>query len=205
MDATHQVRQTSVDAMLEGVRETLFDQGLSRSTLASVLEQLKELAARSELWGAEDFPPPEEGEHQARYLIAQQPDKTFALYLNVMRPGKRIPPHDHTTWACIAGVEGEECNTLYRRLDDGSVDGRAELEVSAERLIGAGDGIALMPDDIHSVVIDGDAPIRHLHLYGRALETLDARTVFDLEAGTCRPMDIGVKTRQAGKPPQAGE
>ena len=45
-----------------------------------------------------------------------------------------------------------------------------------------------MPDDIHAVA-NVDAPmIRHIHFYGRALEVLDQRLIFDLAAGTCKTM-----------------
>lgn len=198
MAPTAATRQQTVESTLNAVRGIIDSQGVTRDALAEVLETLERLAAQSELWNETDFPPPQADERQARYLIDQTPEQTFALYLNVMRPGKRIPPHDHTTWACIAGVEGEEMNTLYRRLDDGSVEGKAELEVDREVRIGVGSGVALMPDDIHSVLIEGEQPIRHLHLYGRALETLTERTTFDIEAGTRQLMGIGVQTRSVG-------
>lgn len=189
-------RAEAVSSTVDEVKDIISQQGVTREGLAVVLERLKALAASSEWWSDEYFAAPEPSEQQARYLIRQDDNDDFALYLNVMRPGKVIPPHNHTTWACIAAVEGEERNFLYRRLDDGSVPGVGQLEKSGAITVGPGAGIALLPDDIHSVEISGDTPIRHLHMYGRALETLSERTVFDLETGTCRTMTVGVKTRR---------
>lgn len=189
-------RHDMVRSTIERIRNAVERTPLERAALQDALAELRGLAGHAEFWSPDAYPGPDAETRQARYLIQEDPDHSFALYLNVMLPGRRIPPHNHTTWACVAGIEGEEHNFVYRRLDDGSKSGHAELELSDLVVVGPGGGIALMPDDIHSVEIRGDKPIRHLHMYGRALETLSERSTFDLEAKTEKPMTIGVQTRR---------
>jgi predicted metal-dependent enzyme (double-stranded beta helix superfamily) len=189
-------RTEAVQHVRESARRRIEAKGLTRGTLEEILGDLVALASRREFWNESEFPAPSPTEQQARYLVAVDADDAYALYLNVMRPGKRIPPHNHTTWACIAPVEGEERNYLFERLDSGAEPGKAVLREAGTVAVGGETGIALMPNDIHAVEIGGERVIRHLHMYGRALETLHDRLFFDVAQGTCAPMQIGVRTRQ---------
>lgn len=195
MDVVRRRREEVAKAIAE-MRSVVRTRGVERPALDEILAIVKGLAAQSRLWAEDGFAAPEEGALQARYLVSEDADRSYALYLNVMRPGRKIIPHNHTTWACIAAVSGIEENRLYRRLDGGGASGSARLEQVGTVMVDPGRGIALMPDDIHAVLIPDGQTIRHLHMYGRALETLDGRVGYDLEKGTCSIMDIGVQTRR---------
>jgi len=193
MTSVNDSRDQAVETLLADVQSILKNQTLDHGLLTAIGEKLITLAGQSSLWSENDFPQSTGDTLHARYLVAQAGDLT--LYLNVMKPGNKTPPHNHTTWACIAAVSGDEQNYLYERIDDGSVAGKAELRQTAHITISPGSGVVLMPEDIHHVEIVDDQAIRHLHLYGRPLEALDERLSFDMAAGTCKVMDIGVKTR----------
>lgn len=193
--ALAQARTVAARELIAWTRAEIDGKAFDRDLLNQIRQRVQDLAARRELWSETDFPPPEGEERQARYLIGQESPEGITLYLNVMRPGKKIPPHDHTTWACVAAVEGSEINILYDRLDDGSQEGHAKLAVAREMDVAPGGSVALMPDDIHSVEIRGEQTIRHLHFYGRPLETLTERKAFDLDHDSYKIMSVGVKTR----------
>jgi predicted metal-dependent enzyme (double-stranded beta helix superfamily) len=188
-------RQKLTDAFIADAAEIAAEGPMDRARLDRIKTRLMDIAARADLWGNDDFPDPSIEDKQNRFFIADNPSG-LTLYLNVMQPGKVIPPHNHTVFACIAAVEGTEKNTVYERIDDGSVPGRAELKLREEVDLRPGNALAMMADDIHSVVIGGTKVIRHLHFYGQPLESLNRRISYDIAAGTCKVMDIGAKTKK---------
>lgn len=194
MSDNQELRTELAEKLVADTRALSDAQEITRDSLDTIRSQLQALAAKSELWSEADYPPPAEGELQNRYLIADEPGGGISLYLNVVRSGKKVPPHDHTTWACIAAVEGVEHNMFYTRTDDQATEGKATLKMDSVVAVGPGDSIAMMPDDIHNFEVRGDQTIRHLHFYGRPLESLSERKAFDLEKGTYKIMDVGVKT-----------
>src|SRR5687768_15648959 len=164
-------RKSAVLKLIAGAMAVIDIQGLTRSSLVNILARLQELAARRQYWEADSYPVAKGDSPSALYKIAEDPDRGFALYLEVACPGMKVPPHNYMTWVCIAAVEGREDNILYRREDRGSGPGRASLIETGRAVIERGRGIALMPDAIHAIANSSSDTARHLHFYGQAPET----------------------------------
>lgn len=174
-------RTAAVAATIDRIREIEASQGVTRPALAAIKAEMLNLAAQEHLFPTSEFPPPPPGEKGARrYRLQADADNRFALYMNALNPGNETKPHDHTTWAVVVGVEGQELNKVYRREAD-------SLPVDHEVMVEVGTGIALMPEDIHSIHTTGERPTRHLHMYGLALEVLDNRMAYDPATGTAIP------------------
>lgn len=180
-------RRAAVAATLADVRQLTADGAPDRAALAAVTARLEALAAQRELFTRADFPPPDAGQGvgaSTRYrLNAEDGDEGLALYLNSILPGKTTQPHNHTTWAVIVAVEGEEVNRLYDRTDDRSNPAQAQIHLAREFTVQPGASIAFLPDDVHSIHVVGESPTLHFHLYGKPLERLTGRIGIDAETG----------------------
>lgn len=177
-------RAAAVAAAVGRVRAIEERMGVTRPALEAIRAELLALAAQEHLFPSSEFPPPPNGEKGSnRYLLREEEGGRFALYLNALNPGNETKPHDHTTWAVVVAVDGQELNKVYDRLDDGSDPARCTMRVREEIMVEPGRGICLMPEDIHSIHTTGAVPTRHLHMYGLALERLDGRRAFDDRTG----------------------
>ena len=196
-------RARAVEAFLAQVRSLLLPgAAASHDTLQPVADALIRLGQRRALFPAAHFPV--DAEHPAQvYRLAEDADGGFVLYLSAGVAGKAQPPHDHTTWAVIAGVEGNERNELYRREKTGD-PARDALVHQRTVDVASGSAVVLLPDDVHTIELVGGQDGRHLHFYGRALELLDKRVVFEgAEGGSYRHFAAPKNIRHPAITPQA--
>ena len=167
-----QTRTEAVNAAMDDVREIEARLGVTREGVEAIRERLIELVSQRELFPLEDFPPPGDDEDRTsfQYRLAQDDDDRFALYAQSSRGQVETPVHNHTTWAVIVGFTGQEHNRFFERTDDG-------VTQIHDHMVEAGTGVAMLPEDLHSIHIEG--PALNFHCYGLALERLDAREYYN--------------------------
>lgn len=121
---------------------------------------------------------PEQG--FAAFLLHEEPDHSLAVLAVNWLPDRGAPPHDHGTWAVVAGVDGLEKNTSYARVDDRSRSDYAELEIKRETIAGPGDLVCMKSGGIHSVHNETGTVSLSIHTYGKHVNHTE-RSQFDLE------------------------
>ncbi|HEV2674896.1 MAG TPA: rhodanese-like domain-containing protein [Aliidongia sp.] len=175
-------RFAAIEDTIAQVRAAEARHGVSPAGLAEIKGALIDLARSEDLFPSDEFVIPE-GAPSRLYRLAEDADHRFALYAAANRPGRSAPPHNHTTWAAIAGVRGREHNVFYQRVDNGEVPGQGTLRQTGALTIVPGNAVSFLPDDFHTIELVGDEPGLHLHLYGLSLEKLPARVTFESPAG----------------------
>jgi predicted metal-dependent enzyme (double-stranded beta helix superfamily) len=91
----------------------------------------------------------------------------------------------------VGGIHGVEHNTFWRRLDNGSQAGKAQLVVDKEVDIGPGNVICNFDRDIHSVKNESDKLTLSLHVYGKHINHTD-RYGFDPETQSVKRLMITI-------------
>lgn len=164
-------RRGEIERAVADVRALERAGGVTGETLEKIKQRLMRLAARQDLFTARDYAPPEPGakRNSCLYRVAEDPDHRFALYVNSSDGNYGTPAHNHTTWAVIVGVSGEELNRFYDRADGG-------VREKGNAMVKQGTGVAFMPEDLHSIHIS--APLINFHMYGLALEQLHHREYY---------------------------
>jgi predicted metal-dependent enzyme (double-stranded beta helix superfamily) len=167
-------RKREIESAVTDIRTIEKRDGVTRESLEKIKQRLIRLA-RPELFPASDFPPPAPGGKlkSCLYRVAEDADHRFALYVNASLGGHSTPAHNHTTWAVIVGVTGEELNRFYDRTPEGPPRPKGESVVKQ------GTGVCFLPEDLHSIHIQ--APLVNFHMYGLALDHLHKREYYKAE------------------------
>lgn len=181
----HQERAAAVRRLVDEAR-AIEKAGVNRANLEKIGGLLSSLASRADLFPQEEFPLGADG---GIYRLSEDPDHRFALYASAGGAGKKVPPHNHTTWAIIAGVHGAERNVVYDRLDNGAREDLVQLREAPakEKTLRRGDVISYMPEDFHHIETPaGTGDALHLHFYGLSLEHLPDRVSVDMATGAAK-------------------
>jgi len=101
-----------------------------------------------------------------QWLLFRAENRSLSLFSLVVPPGAQTPIHDHLAWGLIGVYRGRQHETIYRRLDDGSDESKAVLEVSRTHTMDTGQFYSLLPplDDIHYVKTVSAEPSVSIHL-----------------------------------------
>jgi predicted metal-dependent enzyme (double-stranded beta helix superfamily) len=188
-------RAREIDAAVADIRRIESTAGVSREGLERIKQRLIQLAARTDLFDPADFPPPPPGgkRNSCLYRLAEDDAHRFALYANSSNGVYGTPAHNHTTWAVIVGVTGEELNRFYDR------DPEAGVKQKGETVVRQGTGVTFLPQDLHSIHIS--APLLNLHMYGLALEQLHRREFYDAKEKRWKifPAHSDIREARAGR------
>lgn len=169
-------RMNAIGDLIAEAKAQLFE-GVTDKALQGVKAALMRLTEQRHLFTQDDYPLPAEDKIDRNYLIHEEDDGSFALYVNSSRPGQRSRPHNHGgTWAVVAAVSGQETHRLY-------CDGADGIRLTAEMTVEPGTAVALGPDGIHEIHAESTQPLLHLHLYGLAFRMQGERKEYDLDTG----------------------
>lgn len=90
-------------------------------------------------------------EGRKNLLFHEDPECGFAINGVVRMPGRKGSIHDHAhAWTAYGVLDGSECLERFRRVDDRSKDGYAELELESVTQGNAGKVDLVPPFDIHA-------------------------------------------------------
>lgn len=125
------------------------------------------------------------------HLLYEEPNHDLAVFVLSWLPNRGTAPHNHKTWAVVVGMEGQEQEINWDRLDDGSRTGYAELKQKDTHVMTAGDVVRCYPEHIHSVSNVGKSISVSLHTYGRHINYTN-RSEFDPEQKREKPYVVKV-------------
>jgi predicted metal-dependent enzyme (double-stranded beta helix superfamily) len=127
-----------------------------------------------------------------QYALYRDEAGALCLFSLVVPAGSSTPVHDHLAWGLVGVYRGTQLDTTYARLDDGSHEAKATLQIATQQTVGAGEFYTLLPPegDIHYVKTMSKTPSVSIHLLANDTACV-WRHKFDPDAGTVTPFRSG--------------
>ncbi len=174
----------TIDSFIGEVKEILADEGPTQSGLERIAGHMKELARHPELAGDEPMGNIHTGSQSKPLYID---DSGLILVRARFGPEAMTPIHSHGSWGVIGVYQGRDQYQVWRRLDDGTGAGEAQVEMVEERILEPGDAVVLPPppQDIHAQRGHGGEATYEYVLFGANTMVLP-RLYFDPHAESAK-------------------
>ena len=159
--------------------------------IAAVRPLARRAALARDSWFSEHMYQTDAVQGYGVHMLHEKADHTLAVFAVSWLPNRGAPPHNHGTWAVVVGVEGDERNTFYERIDRGAQPGHAQLRRIGEKVFGIGEVVGMPTGVIHSVWNDSDLVSVSLHIYGMHINHTE-RSQFDIEHELETPFKVRI-------------
>ena len=142
-------------------------------------------------WLHPEYRQPEPGRF-VQYAIYRAADGALSLMAMVVPTGIATPVHDHRAWGLVGVYQGQQRETVYRRLDHGTDPDFADLRQVAENILKPGDITTLLPPegDIHMIETISPEPSISIHVLGNDIGCVH-RHRYDVEHKTVHRFKSG--------------
>ena len=156
----------SVQDYVNDLRTTVAAAETESKILSKVRPLAQKLVENRDAWIKPEHYQVDDERGSSLYVLHEEEDHTLMVFAACFRPGRVTPVHDHGTWAVVAGVDGEEKNTIYKRIGDGSKPGQGKIQLRGEKDVCQGDAIGMPTGTFHTVSNVSDEVSVSLHTYG---------------------------------------
>jgi predicted metal-dependent enzyme (double-stranded beta helix superfamily) len=189
-------RLPAFEKFIEGLRAAWAELPDTESRMKKGQKLLEELVRDPSLLHASKSWPSTEG--RKNLLFYQDPDYGFAINGVVRVPGRKGSIHDHAhSWTAYGLLDGTESLERYRRIDDGTKEGYAKLELASVTEGKPGKVDLVPPFDAHA---EQGGPTRSVAIIlrservaGKVLQgsyNMENNTVWQIDGPTNIPYEI---------------